>query len=272
MILFINVDNTRVQSFSYNSVVKKTLLKFFSFQQIQQIDYVVGSFDFHTLSELGLNVSNEIVARNSIPNHVTTASDLFCNRELNMQQIKVIGFDMDWTLATYNKEFDLLAYNGAKEKLHSLFKFPVEVLDLEYNNEMCRRGCIIDKKKGNILKLDQHKYVREAEHGLTRLSRDDRKSIYKQSYQESETFSGSDFVNIDTPFSLVDACLYLQLVDLKDKLDATNQFSVINKKSYSQLWSEMRKCVDRCHKDGVIKHTVAKNPSKYIDYDPYCFI
>lgn len=34
-----------------------------------------------------------------------------------MRQIDAVGFDMDWTLAQYNVEFDLLAYNGAKEKL-----------------------------------------------------------------------------------------------------------------------------------------------------------
>ena len=34
-----------------------------------------------------------------------------------MAQIDAIGFDMDFTLAQYTKEFDLLAYEGAKEKL-----------------------------------------------------------------------------------------------------------------------------------------------------------
>lgn len=31
-----------------------------------------------------------------------------------MGQIEAVGFDMDWTLAQYNEEFDLLAFEGSK--------------------------------------------------------------------------------------------------------------------------------------------------------------
>lgn len=51
------------------------------------------SFDF-LREEIGLNISREISARTIVPHHLTTASDVFCNREVNMQQIKAVGFDM----------------------------------------------------------------------------------------------------------------------------------------------------------------------------------
>lgn len=55
------------------------------------------SFDF-LREEIGLNISREISARAIVPHHLTTASDVFCNREVNMQQIKAVGFDMViWT-------------------------------------------------------------------------------------------------------------------------------------------------------------------------------
>jgi hypothetical protein len=44
---------------------------------------------------------------------------VFCNVELNMCNLKAVGFDMDFTLAQYNEAFDLLAFEGAKEKLHT---------------------------------------------------------------------------------------------------------------------------------------------------------
>lgn len=101
-----------------------------------------------------------------------------------MEQIKAIGFDMDFTLAQYKPEFDLLAYNGAIAKLIQDFNYPSTILsDLVYQRDISRRGCMIDKKRGNILKLDQHRYVRAVEHGLTSLSREERKSIYRESYQ-----------------------------------------------------------------------------------------
>lgn len=131
---------------------------------------------------------------------------------------------------------------------------------------MCRRGCVIDKKRGNILKLDRHKYVRIAEHGLTPLSRESRKALYRATFEELQSFSGPNFISMDTPFSLVDGCLYAQLVDMKDSLGPASM-----PMSYEQLWFDMRKAVDRCHKDGVIKLIVAQEPQKYITYDPNLF-
>lgn len=242
------------------------------------IEYVVGgsSTNFGSLESIGLNISSELSSRNIIPHHLTTASDLFCNRELNMEQIDAVGFDMDWTLAQYNEEFDLLAFNGATDKLVNMLEYPVDVLKFAYKQDFCRRGTIIDKKRGNILKLDQHNYVRVAEHGLTPLTSDERKAVYRQKYQEMQAFGGSNFANIDTPFSLVDAALFTQLVDLRDRyLQASEKdptcamaYSSLCDKSYLQLWADLRRCVDRCHRDGVIKSTVAKNPEKYITYDP----
>lgn len=40
------------------------------------------------------------------------------------------------------------------------------------------RGLIIDKKRGNILKMDRHKYVKLAYHGFRELSRDQRLVTY----------------------------------------------------------------------------------------------
>lgn len=238
-------------------------------QEANVIEYVVGSgvAQFGLLQEsLGLNISSELGSRNIIPHHLTTPSDLFCNRELTMGQIEAIGFDMDWTLAQYNEAFDLLAFNGAKEKLVSWLGYPESMLNMVYSQDMYRRGCVVDKKRGNILKLDRHRYVRYAEHGLTEMDAVERKSLYRQNHEGIQDMSSSNHANTDTPFSLVDACLFAQMVDIKDKTEASSPF--LQSKSYEKLWTDMRRCVDRCHKDGVIKKTVAANPEKYITYDP----
>ena len=38
------------------------------------------------------------------------SSTMFCNRPLNMKQVQAVGFDLDYTLAEYTREFDLLAH------------------------------------------------------------------------------------------------------------------------------------------------------------------
>jgi hypothetical protein len=170
-----------------------------------------------------------------------------------MKQIHAVGFDMDYTLAQYKKSFDLLPYEGAKEKLVNLFHYPTEVLSLIFDEAndretgtvpytlfrifftdfslviaflgvqgslSCRRGCILDTARGNLLKLDQHYYPTVVEHGFRRLSTIEKHRIYRESYQEAERFKSSpEFFNLDTPFSLVDAFLYTQLVDMKDRYE-----------------------------------------------------
>ena len=43
------------------------------------------------------------------------------------------------------------------------------------------RGLTIDKQRGNVLKIDRHKYVKIAYHGFRQLSREQRLSTYANS-------------------------------------------------------------------------------------------
>ena len=189
-----------------------------------------------------------------------STSDVFCNRELNLRQIDAVGFDMDFTLAQYETAFDLLAFDGAKEKLVEM-GYPEEVLSFPYDPTEFTRGLIIDKAAGNFLKIDRHKYVRVASHGSRVLSSAERKRIYRPSFEGSLEFKGSNFVKMDTLFHVVDANLFAQLVDLKDR-DPT-----AIEKPYEQIYKDVRACVDLCHRDGTIKAEVGRNPFPYIKRD-----
>ncbi|RYH29483.1 hypothetical protein EON65_08305 [archaeon] len=62
-----------------------------------------------------------------------------------------------------------------------------------------RRGLIIDKQRGNVLKVDRHKYPRKVYHGLQEVS-----SKERHKYRgHVTTFAESNYVNIDTIFLLV---------------------------------------------------------------------
>ncbi|KAG5184865.1 5'-nucleotidase [Tribonema minus] len=194
----------------------------------------------------------------SVPKHVTGERDVFCNRELSMKQIKAVGFDMDYTLAQYFPAFDLLAFEGAKEKLVHKLGYPSQVLEFDYDPNYFTRGLVIDKQRGNIIKMDRHKYVRVAYHGFQKMSSEERKSMYHASFSLTPSFAGSNFVNMDTLFSLVDCVLFAHLVDLKDK------HPDLLPQPYEKLFSDVRQCVDLCHRDGVIKDRVAEDPARYI--------
>ena len=78
-------------------------------------------------------------------------------------------------------------------------------------------------RRGNLLKLDRHKYVKVAYHGLTKLEPDERKALYAQQFETQPSFTPPEYASVDTEFLLVDVCLFCQLVDLKDRTGEIQQ-------------------------------------------------
>ena len=56
--------------------------------RIEYLDTVSEESHFASLADaIGLNISNDVSERYIIPHHLTSSSDLFCNREINMDQL-----------------------------------------------------------------------------------------------------------------------------------------------------------------------------------------
>ena len=91
------------------------------------------------LQSVGLDLSSTIgdlptTRRIHNDKHRNSHNDVFCNRELNMGNVRAVGFDMDYTIAQYKQPaFDKLAFDGAKEKLVNM-GYPKELLDVEYDH------------------------------------------------------------------------------------------------------------------------------------------
>ena len=94
---------------------------------------------------------------------------------------------MDYTLAQYKAEtFEALAYRSTLDKLVRYFGYPEFLLGLEFDCSYMTRGLVIDKRRGNILKVDRHKYVKVAQHGFAQLSREERLTAYHASSAREE--------------------------------------------------------------------------------------
>ena len=52
--------------------------------------------------------------------------------------------------------------------------YPPEVLAFQYDCHYMVRGLAVDKARGNVIKMDRHKYVKLAFHGFRELSREER--------------------------------------------------------------------------------------------------
>ena len=190
-------------------------------------------------------------------NQIADENKIFVNRTLNMNSIKLIGFDMDYTLATYNvPAFEKKAYEIVQSKLINDYGYPEEIKCLEYDNEFIIRGLVIDTETGNILKVNRFGFVRKATHGTKFFSFEDQK---EQFGPYSIDFTDPRYYIVHTLFSLAEGCLYAQLVDFFE-----NRGDRIN---YKKLFTEVRKCLNDSHQESELKGDIVENPEKYLIQD-----
>jgi HAD superfamily 5'-nucleotidase-like hydrolase len=175
-----------------------------------------------------------------------------------MAKIEAIGFDMDHTLALYNSEpLDRLAFREAKKKLVA-WGYPKEVARISYDPSFVIRGLVVDRRRGNILKMDLHRYVARATHGTEPLRAEERDRLYRPRLVR---ISDASYRPVDSPFSLPEIDLYAQLVDLADRRGEGPQI-------YRILYDDVRRAFDTSHADGSIKQVIAQNPGRFLLPDP----
>ncbi|KAB8116820.1 hypothetical protein EE612_058167 [Oryza sativa] len=145
---------------------------------------------------------------------------IFCSRTVNMEDIKAIGFKMEYTLINYKVTFENLAYVEAKKRLVN-GKYPEKILEWNYNSEHMIRGLIIDKKKGNIIKVDHYNNVKMSYHGMNEMPYEESKNVYGSTFM----FEEPEFAAMDTTFSCCEGYLFAQLVDLMDTYQSSRSAS-----------------------------------------------
>ena len=133
------------------------------------------------------------------------ARAVYTNRDLDLAGIKLVGFDMDYTLAIYNKApMEQLQYDLTVDRLVQNGGYPREIKELRYDPSFVIRGLVVDKRTGNILKMDTHGRVARAFHGLRRLTTDE----VQAQYAHAKLRLGSEsLASADTLFSMPGAAL-----------------------------------------------------------------
>lgn len=184
---------------------------------------------------------------------------VFVNRTLNLKRIKYIGLDMDHTLIRYNTEnFERLSHTTIMNKLVLRKNYPEQIKKLQFDFHFALRGLVVDRKKGNLLKLNRYTAIRNSFHGLKPLDFKTHQKVYKSTYID---LSKSDYIAIDTSFSYSLAHAYSQLVELKDS-DLTLKLP-----DYGQMADDVIDALDEAHRDGSLKSEVRRNLPHYIVKD-----
>ena len=181
---------------------------------------------------------------------------VFCNRTLNMRSIQVVGCDMDYTLVHYDSQrWERSAYEYMKRAFVAR-GWPVA--GLEFDPEMVSLGLVMDVERGNLVKANRFGHVRNACHGTATLGFEG----WREEYGTAPIDLGeSRWQFMNTLFSLSEACLYTQLVDLLD------QGKLEPGLSYRALYAEVRRVLDATHLEGALKAEILARPEEYVILD-----
>ncbi len=191
------------------------------------------------------------------PENCPSQRRIFCNRTLNLRSVAAIGYDMDYTLVHYNvREWEGRAYAHTKARLIAR-GWPVD--HLEFDPELVSRGLVIDKELGNIVKANRFGYVKQALHGTRRI---DFQSLRRAYARQLVDLGDSRYAFLNTLFSISEACIYCQLVDMMDDGMLTEV------KDYADLAEAVRQALDMAHVEGVLKEEIMADPGRFVEDDP----
>ncbi len=189
------------------------------------------------------------------------SSRVYTNRTLNLKKITHIGLDMDHTLVRYHSEsFEALSHSLIVKKLIENKRYPETLRTLKFDFHLAIRGLVIDRKQGNLLKLNRYGAIRNSHHGLKPMDFKTQKQVYRSKYIDLST---GEYLAIDTAFSISNAVLYSQIVELKET-DTGNKYP-----EYATIADDVLEMLDEAHRDGSLKSEVRKNLDKYIIKDPH---
>ena len=144
------------------------------------------------------------VLAKKLPPNVNVKGVFACN-ELDLSEIKVYGFDYDYTLACYKAAMGYILYNLGRDLLVNKYKvkltvlliektlrivvihtfvclqYPAGIMDLDYDPSFAVRGLHYDIEKGILMKLDSFLQIelRCVYKGLTKVPENDVLKLYK---------------------------------------------------------------------------------------------
>ncbi|MDA3941367.1 MAG: HAD-IG family 5'-nucleotidase [Spirochaetia bacterium] len=183
---------------------------------------------------------------------------VYVNRILNLKYIKVIGFDMDYTLVGYNtEELEKLTHREALKTLQKKMNYPSCILNLKFDFQRSIVGLVIDKINGNLLQLSRYGKVKIAYHGLKEIDYREQNKIYREMAIDIKS---PEFVSLDTSFAISSGVIFSQLVQLKENGEKLP--------NYHQIADDIKTVLDIIHQDDTLKSYLKNDFGKYVIPDP----
>jgi HAD superfamily 5'-nucleotidase-like hydrolase len=178
-----------------------------------------------------------------------------------MRSIRAVGFDMDYTLVHYDERaWEARAYAHVQQLL---LDAGLPVAHLQFQPDLFARGLVFDRALGNVVKANRFGYVTQAAHGTQLLDHETQRKVYSQVWVD---LSEPRWVFLNTLFSLSEACIYGQLVDLLDAGKLTGNLA--GKLDYDRLVDVVADTMNKAHLEGRLKAEIIADPQRFVDLDP----
>eukprot|EP01128_Nolandella_sp_AFSM9_P008815 TRINITY_DN5485_c0_g1_i1.p1 TRINITY_DN5485_c0_g1~~TRINITY_DN5485_c0_g1_i1.p1 ORF type:complete len:547 (-),score=96.50 TRINITY_DN5485_c0_g1_i1:78-1685(-) len=211
-----------------------------------------------------LSYSREILRSNvepysQRPKTLELSDRIFANRDVRLDRITTLGFDLDFTLALYRiPAYDQLTFELLRNALVDKLGYPAALREIEFDPNFIVRGVVLDKIFGNILKLDMDGNIVVGYHGLTRLSKKQISEIYSGMMIHRDQV-GHRYVLMNTSFDIPKAYIFAVVVQHIEGIEDGEKPSVVQ---YEMLWTDVLKVTGMAH-SGSLKSVLLESPEKY---------
>ncbi|XP_052217507.1 5'-nucleotidase domain-containing protein 3-like isoform X2 [Dreissena polymorpha] len=189
--------------------------------------------------------------------------NIFVNNEISLADIKVYGFDYDYTLAQYRDDLHYVLYDLGKESLITKLKYPEGIREQTFNPQFIHRGLHYDIRKGLLMKIDSYHHIQlgTVYRGTTQLSDNETIELYNGTHvpiEDMNTFYGSGPMH--------------QLVDMfappeMNLITNVTDYFIANNIAYDpeNVFYDIKNAVQGIHVSGLLHNTIVSDLERYLE-------
>lgn len=189
---------------------------------------------------------------------------IYANNYLNYGDLKVIGFDLDYTLVSYTVELQTLIYNLARDVLVSAYGYPSDLSSIQFDPKFAIRGLTVDARHGVLSKLShlQKLAINRTYRGKQQLSPTDMEKLYGNRHIPYGDLSQMRPLN--DLFSVAEGCLIADVMELF----LSNSQKTGETFLPSSLVEDVQQAISEVHINGSMQGAVLADPDRYIKSAP----
>ena len=185
---------------------------------------------------------------------------VFANHEVDMGEVSWVGFDYDFTIASYRDGLQQTIYESAREYLINERQYPEGLSTREFDPGFGVRGLHYDTKRGYLLKLDFLHTVLpgNAYYGRQPLELSEIEKAYGGTHVS--------FAEMEHLRPLVDLFCMAEMCLMSDCIQHFRDAKVDFDASY--VYEDVRRAVSDLHLSGKLHNVISADPEKYIEPSP----